>query len=426
MRNKVSFFDCVLDGFSSCKIDVNSISRIGVAVSGGADSVSLLLSLVEIFGKEKIRVLTVNHNIRPKEETKGDADFVVELCRKLGVFCVEKEIERGKIESNSNNFGGIEATARFLRYQEFYNFIEENNLDFLCLAHNKNDQLETALMRFLQGSGCDGGGGIAIRREKIIRPLLNISRDEIENFLKEKNQTWRTDSTNFDTNYLRNKIRNKLIPNLNELFEGWADSVLNGVEKNANDNFTLNSIAEKESENLLKHNENEAFVEKEKFFEFSDSIKRRFFYKMLSKIEFKSRFPYKLIREICNWDFSKNQTIQFSNVKISVNQKYLKIEKNETKKEILESGFYKIKKIENKDFIFRSFQNGDLIQMKNGKKKEISKIFSEWKVSKSDKNRVTIVQDTDSFEIVAILGEKLGYKNWIVSECGFCFSSADI
>ena len=168
-----------------------SENKIGAAVSGGADSVSLLLSLSKSFGKigmkNRLEVITVNHGIREKTQTDGDALFVQNLCESLGISCKVVSFEQGEAAKNAEKRGkGLEEAAREMRYKAFYDFIAEKNLSFLCLAHNQNDQTETILMRLLKGSGSEGLGGIPKRRGKIIRPLLNISRAEIENYLAEK------------------------------------------------------------------------------------------------------------------------------------------------------------------------------------------------------------------------------------------------
>jgi len=427
----MNFIDSVKNGFSRCNVDIENISKIGVAVSGGADSVSLLISLVEIFGHEKVFALTVNHNIRELSETKGDADFTISLCEKLCVKCNLVEFPRGEVDKISKiRNGGIEEAARFLRYEAFDKFIKDENLDYLCLAHNQNDQIETAIMRFIQGSGCDGGGGIVPRREKYIRPLLFISRFEIESFLNEKNQIWRTDSTNLDTNYLRNKIRNVLIPNLDSLFIGWKESVINGIEKNSDDNFTLKCISNKITDDNLEVSEDfsTVMISKQKYFLLEKSIQRRVFYEMLSKLKYSNRFPYKLIKNTFTWNDDKNHLMTFDNLEISVdsiNLKILKKNQIEDNAKLIETGFCKIVEIENKKYLFRSFQNGDEISMKDGKMKDISKIFSEWKVKSSDKEKITIVQDCDSLKLIALLGKNLGYNDWIVSDFEFIFSTAD-
>lgn len=415
----VDFLKKVAEGFSECGVDVKNCGRIGVAVSGGADSVSLLLACVEIFGSEKVAALTVNHNIREERETAGDADFVVALCGKIGVECRRFEIPRGKVfELADVRGGGVEDAARFLRYQAFSEFIDEKKLDCLCLAHNQNDQLETALMRFLQGSGCDGGGGIAHRRGKFVRPLLALPRSEIEEYLRARNQPWRTDSTNSDTAYLRNRIRNSLMKDLDGLFPGWRKAVLNGVEKNASDNATL--LKEASSfDGCISVGADFVSVGKKIFYSLDDSVKRRVFQSMLSKIKFFGRFPFKLIREISSWNDGKNHSVRFSSIIVSLDSDRLKIAFSNDSAPRLGSGFFRLAD----GFIFRSCQAGDEIRMKDGKMKSVSKVFSDWKVKAADRNRIAVVQDCASLELVALLGGKLGYEDWIVD--GFFFSTAD-
>ena len=154
---------------------------LGAAVSGGADSVSLLCALAKIkegleggskkelpeAGQKakgrpffpKIVCVTVDHSIRPEEESSGDAAFVKSLCQKLGVECAVKKIERGAVERLAAQRGkGVEEAARFLRYQKFEGFAKESGAQFICLAHNQNDALETLLMRFLPRMESRQGG----------------------------------------------------------------------------------------------------------------------------------------------------------------------------------------------------------------------------------------------------------------------------
>ena len=234
---------------------------LGAAVSGGADSVSLLCALAALrdfaaggnagnaageskpkksaanFEKPKksaafpkIVCVTVDHSIRPEEESSGDAAFVQALCQKLGVECFVKKIERGAAARLADQRGkGLEEAARFLRYQKFEEFAKESGAQYICLAHNQNDALETLLMRFLQGSAA--AYGIVPKRGIYLRPLLETSRPQIEEYLRSKKIEWRTDSSNQDNSYLRNKVRNLLIPFLDQNFEGWKKALLAGGEK---------------------------------------------------------------------------------------------------------------------------------------------------------------------------------------------------
>lgn len=246
----------VLDSFSSC-IPEFCDKKIAAAVSGGADSVSLLISLCNIFSPagKTVNVVTVNHHIRAESETCGDVDFVVDLCNRLKndgklVECSVVDLPEGFVnECAGKRKAGIEEAARFLRYEAFADFCRKNQIDVLCLAHNKNDNLETVLMRFLQGGNAQSLCGIPVMRkltEKsvIFRPLLQIERCEIEKFLNDGGFSWRTDCTNLDVKYLRNKIRLKLIPFLNDEFPWWQSAVLNGVEKNRCDSSFFERIVD--------------------------------------------------------------------------------------------------------------------------------------------------------------------------------------
>lgn len=153
---------------------------LGAAVSGGADSISLLCALAKIkacfesgskkalaaAGQKaesrsafpKIVCVTVDHSIRPEAESSGDAAFVQGICASLGVECAVKKIERGAAERLAAQRGkGLEEAARLLRYQIFEDFAKESGAQYICLAHNQNDALETLLMRFLQGSAAAYG-----------------------------------------------------------------------------------------------------------------------------------------------------------------------------------------------------------------------------------------------------------------------------
>ena len=248
----LEFDGIVRENLERSGFDFSAGKSLGAAVSGGADSVSLLLSLCRL-GKAygfSVKVITVNHNIRPAEESAGDAAFVAGLCRKLCEkgypvsFC-EKVLEPGLVAELAREKGiGMEAAARILRYRAFEEFSESAGVELIALAHNKNDQVETLLMRFLQGSGASGLGGIRMCRDRFVRPLLTVSRTEIEEYVRHLGYGWRTDSTNFDLNYLRNRVRNELVPFLREKFPGFETALISGAEKSSADDEVLSVMAE--------------------------------------------------------------------------------------------------------------------------------------------------------------------------------------
>ncbi len=158
----VADFDSkVSEKLSACGVTLSSPCRIAVAVSGGADSISLLTALFHIMPSDgRLMAVTVNHNLRPEAETSGDAAFVQDYCASLGIRCLRYDIPRGEILDAVRGRGlSLEEAARDARYACFERFMAENSVDFLCLAHNRNDQLETLLMRFLSGGGVESLSG---------------------------------------------------------------------------------------------------------------------------------------------------------------------------------------------------------------------------------------------------------------------------
>ena len=223
-------------------------SSFGLGISGGADSVSLFLALCDILKEEKLPLVcvTVNHHIREKAETDGDMYFVINLCKQTREKGVDVKLEVFDLTENQVKIAekergcGTEEAARFVRYNCFESAISKNHISHFCLAHNLNDNLETILMRFLKGSGA---GGIEAVRGKYIRPLINISRSEIEAFLEDRGQEFRTDSTNLSDDYLRNKIRHNIVPVLGENIPGWEEALLTGEDKRRADSLFLEKLA---------------------------------------------------------------------------------------------------------------------------------------------------------------------------------------
>ncbi len=184
-------------------------NRVGVAVSGGADSVFLLHALRELAPAWNLRlsVLHLDHCLRP--DSPADAEFVAAMAAEFGF---EFHGARVAVAAESGN---LEQAAREARYAFFRGFLSSGALDRVALGHTRNDQAETVLFRFLRGSGAAGLAGIRpVTAEGIVRPLLEITRPEIESWLLERGIGWREDSTNRDPAFARNRIRHELLPQL--------------------------------------------------------------------------------------------------------------------------------------------------------------------------------------------------------------------
>ncbi len=178
-------------------------------VSGGADSVCML-SILQKLRKEvpfRLMVVHVHHGVR--EDAQKDADYVEELCRKWEIPFILKIVDMAGY-AKENGLSPEEA-GRVLRYRAFEEALPEEEVCKIAVAHNQNDRAETMLFHLFRGSGLRGLGSIRPVREKIIRPLLCLSREEIESYLVEKKIAFCTDSTNGEDFYTRNKIRHHIL-----------------------------------------------------------------------------------------------------------------------------------------------------------------------------------------------------------------------
>jgi tRNA(Ile)-lysidine synthase len=187
--------------------------RLGLAVSGGADSLALLRVLVELQPELGVvlKVLHFNHKIRGAE-ADADQQFVAALARQLGLeFLAGSGDVPGHAKAQKLS---LETAARDLRHGWFAQLFSDNKLDKIATAHTLDDQAETVLMRIIRGTGVRGLSGIsALHQEKrLIRPLLSIRRTEIESYLQGLKQAWRNDASNQDVTHTRNRVRHQLLP----------------------------------------------------------------------------------------------------------------------------------------------------------------------------------------------------------------------
>ena len=183
-----------------------------IAISAGIDSVVLSHLLHSL--KFNISLAHCNFQLRGKESDKDEA-FVKKLAKDLKVPIYTQSFETAGYAKKQKL--SIQLAARELRYKWFEEVLRINGLDFVLTAHHADDDLETFIINTARGTGLDGLTGIPERNGNILRPLLPFSRSQIEKYAKEKGITWREDQTNLEINYLRNKIRHKIIPVLKEI-----------------------------------------------------------------------------------------------------------------------------------------------------------------------------------------------------------------
>lgn len=191
--------------------------RIGVAVSAGADSVALWRLLEDFRGDlgASLCVLHLNHGLRG-EASDADESFVADLARDTGVEFISRREDVAALAQRSH--WNLEDAGRRIRYEFFANVVAQQKCAKVAVAHTADDQAETLLGRLLRGAGPRGLVGIYPVRGSVIRPLLEIRRAELREYLRTKGQSWREDATNADTTRLRARLRHQLLPLLERDF----------------------------------------------------------------------------------------------------------------------------------------------------------------------------------------------------------------
>jgi tRNA(Ile)-lysidine synthase len=209
--------------------------RVGVAVSGGADSVLLLHFMEQLSRDMGLRIVVVhfNHQLRGPESV-ADEQFVRKRAESLGMELIRGEADVARAARERH--GNLEATARELRYRFFFSLVNQGKVNKIVTAHTANDQAETVLLRLLRGSGTRGLGGIyPVLEGKVARPFLNLTRAEIDSELNRRKLDIRVDASNRDTRFLRNKVRAELLPLLERDYNPAIVSLLSDLADRARD-----------------------------------------------------------------------------------------------------------------------------------------------------------------------------------------------
>lgn len=197
---------------------MNPGDRVGVAVSGGADSTALLCLLEELSAELGfvLSVLHLNHGLRGADSDE-DEKFAAELARTHGL---EISVERVDVAAAARcNGWNLEDAGRRLRYQFFERAVKQGNATRVAVAHTADDQAETVLARLLRGTGPRGLAGIYPVMGIVVRPLLEVRRQELREYLAQRGQVWREDQSNLDETRLRARLRNRLLPILEKEYQ---------------------------------------------------------------------------------------------------------------------------------------------------------------------------------------------------------------
>lgn len=217
-------------------VDIDLSKRYALAVSGGVDSMVMLHIFATLVPRPDFFVVTVNHNLR--KEASADCKFVAEYCKKFDVECRTFNVD---VPNYCKAMKVSEETgARLLRL----GVLNSLDVDYVCTAHNACDNAETVLMHLIRGSGANGSEGIRRESGKFLRPILHLSREDIENYAKEHDVPHVYDATNGEVKYTRNFLRHKVIPLLTQLNENAQSNITRFAENIAEDNAYLESLAD--------------------------------------------------------------------------------------------------------------------------------------------------------------------------------------
>lgn len=428
--------------------------KILAAVSGGADSVCMLHildSLKDLLGIE-LFCAHLNHGLRG-ETADRDQSFVKMLCEEMKIPFFSKTVDIAELAENEKL--STEEAGRKARYAFFDELSEKLDICRVATAHNKNDNAETVLMRVLRGTGVDGLRGISYSREDgVVRPLLDVSRDEIELYCEENGLSFCTDETNAENDYTRNKIRNELIPYLEKEFNTRiTDSLCRLSETAREDGDFLRGYAERlysrlknplpGSGNIALHIESLKMVDK--------GISARVFRIAAEDAGLGAKLEKKHIDDIFDimkketgasvdlpdglraynrygWIAFEGKEERLKRVKLGKDSFFVNISPPETvfvesldknislRLEDAQKYVCKINEtaidfdmLQGEMLFLRSRREGDrIVWFPDGKTKKIKNILIDMKIPKSDRNRIPLL--CTGAEILAIVGSRVSEK----------------
>lgn len=405
---------------------------IGIAVSGGIDSMCLLHFLAS--NKEKydidIVAITVDHCIR--ENSANDTMFVMDYCRQNHIRCHRFRVDALKIAKDKNI--GIEQAAREARYGVFDALIKKGIIDKIALAHHISDQAETILMHILRGAGLSGASGMEYIRGVYVRPFLDLTKDDITKYAYQNDIPNVEDETNADSSYTRNFIRNEIMPKLRKRFPSVDQNIVSfGKACKQDDDYIMSQapidgvwIEDKTAKIPLN------------YFVYPSSVVARIIFYALNKIGLSVDIEKKHINMIKSLaDSANGKKINLPNNGIAIKEyEYITIISN--KKEVVASkypfeigkidfaGIYDIsvkrtkildivpgrqlidlKKI-SKDAIWRTREKGDMFEKFGGGSKPLRTYLIDKKVPSRLRDTLPVL--ADGKEILVILGVEISNK----------------
>jgi len=258
---------------------INENDRILVGLSGGPDSIFLLYILHNYFNNQLI-IAHINHKLRGIDSDL-DEKFIRTISQKLKIplYVIREDVKK----LSTKNKKSIEEVGRDVRFSFFNKILKVENFNKIALGHNLDDNVETILINFIKGSGMKGLIGIPEKRDNIIHPIINIKKEEILKYLEENKIEYRIDKTNFETDYLRNKVRNYLLPIIEKEFnKNFKEKILALSNILKVENRFLDDLVENIKNDILKFEDDFVKIDLKKLQNLHLSLKRRLIRKVIN------------------------------------------------------------------------------------------------------------------------------------------------
>lgn len=296
-----------------------------IGVSGGPDSMCLLDILWQLQQKLEVNIIVAHVNHKIRKEADSETDYVKHYCKEHNIPCYVKKVDV-KALAKENKLG-TEEMGRTIRYQFFEEVAQKEKANKIATAHNSNDNAETVLMNILRGTSTSGLKGIEmIRQNKYIRPLRECTRKEIEQYCQLHNLNPKIDQSNFENIYTRNKIRNELLPLLQQQFNPNVIETINRLsELAAEEDAYFSQVVQQEYERIKREETKEEIVFcLEEFNKLPKVIKSRLILYTINKLIGSTQGTQKIhiedILTLCEKNIGNKYLMPNKNIKILVSK----------------------------------------------------------------------------------------------------------
>jgi tRNA(Ile)-lysidine synthase len=247
-----------------------NVKKAIIAFSSGPDSVCLLDCLMKLYGDRiNFTIVYINHGMRPAEILKKEEELTKKYAVKYKIRC-----RIFKLKMTKTKFG-IEATARKERYKVLLKYLQRSRCQVIALGHNLDDVIETFFMNLIRGSGARGMRSIPIKRLPYVRPLINIRKSQILEYLRHKRLVYSKDLSNESLDYRRNLLRHKIIPRLLEINPDLHQTILRTIKILKEDDDLLEEKADNAYKNVAQRKTNQVLLDIQKILKYNPAVQNR-------------------------------------------------------------------------------------------------------------------------------------------------------